>query len=276
MRKKLVSHHVTYLSLLSSWPLDPYCLCLEAKAKCLFRGFFSILQASVALSQLKKRHEINVMSMAFSHETPRQLVKVTLHSPLIPWQYCESEMEDVCLLRLSAYDVLQLQVVISTHRHSYFADWIRVWCLSEERHHFHSVVYTVCCSPQWSVFSVRTSSSCGALFPFDVIFQVISSFLSPGPCLTPPSPSPSKVLAAWRIVWTCIDPLWDYSWVIGELDWASSHQGRLTTRCLLGCHFSAGTHCWLCDCPYMQVTVCFWTMHFYTFFIELASDWFNM
>lgn len=44
--------------------------------------------------------------------------------------------------------------------------------------------------------------------------------------------------------------MWDYSWVIGELDWATSHQGRLTTRCLLGCHFSAGSHCWLCDCPY--------------------------
>ena len=97
--------------------------------------------------------------------------------------------------------------------------------------------------------SPRTGSSCGVFLPFDVILEVISSFPSPGSHLTapsPPSPSPSKVLAAWRIVWTCIDPMWDYSWVIGELDWATSHQGRLTTRCLLGCHFGAGSHCRLC------------------------------
>ena len=103
---------------------------------------------------------------------------------------------------------------------------------------------------QCNISSARTGSSCGVFFPFDVILEVISSFPSPGPRLPAPSPSPSKVLAAWRIVWTCIDPMWDYSWVIGELDWATSHQGRLTTRCLLGCHFSAGSHCWLCGCPH--------------------------
>lgn len=84
--------------------------------------FVPAIQGSVALSQLKKRHEINVMSMAFSHETPRHLVKVTLHSPLIPRQCCESEMEDVCLAILSAYDCLSLVVVISTHCHSEIVD----------------------------------------------------------------------------------------------------------------------------------------------------------
>lgn len=82
VRKKLVADHVTYMSLLSSWPLDPSCLYLEAEAKMSVSFFFLGNQGSVALSQLKKRHEINVMSKAFSHETPRHLVKVTLHSPL--------------------------------------------------------------------------------------------------------------------------------------------------------------------------------------------------
>lgn len=185
--------------------------------------------------------------MAFPHETPRHLVKVTLHSPLIPWQYSESEIEDVCLVMLSASDVLWSLVVIFVC--SDFVDWIHVWCLSEEPHHFHSAG-CVTLPVQWDISSVRAGSSCGVFFPFDVILEVISSFLSPGSCLTTPSPSPGKVLAAWRIVWTCIDPMWDYSWVIGELDWASSHQGRLTTRCLPGCHFSAGFHCRLCACPH--------------------------
>lgn len=35
--------------------------------------------------------------MAFSHETPRHIFKVTLHSPLSPWQYSERETKDVCL-----------------------------------------------------------------------------------------------------------------------------------------------------------------------------------
>lgn len=185
--------------------------------------------------------------MAFPHETPRHLVKVTLHSPLIPWQYSESEMEDVCLVMLSASDVLWSLVVISVC--SDFVDWIHVCCLSEERHNFH-LAGRVTLPVQWDISSVRAGSSCGVFFPFDVILEVISSFLSPGPCLTTPSPSPGKVLAAWRIVWTCIDPMWDYSWVIGELDWASSHQGRLTTRCLPSCHVSAGFYCGLCACPH--------------------------
>lgn len=199
--------------------------------------------------------------MAFSHETPRHLVKVTLHSPLIPWQYCESEMEDACLVILSGYDVLWLLVVISTHRHSDFADEIHVRFSSEERHRFRSVGCVPC--PTMKHFSARAGSSCGVFLPFDVILEVISSFPSPGPRLTAPSPSPSKVLAARRIVWTCIDPMWDYSWVIGELDWATSHQGRLTTCCLLGCHFSSGSHCWLCGCPYCAGHCLIWTMHFY-------------
>lgn len=79
--------------------------------------FFVILaiQGWAALSPLKKRHEINVMSMVFSHETPRHSVKVTLHSPLIPRQYCGSEMEDVCLAILSAYACLSPLLTVSTH-----------------------------------------------------------------------------------------------------------------------------------------------------------------
>lgn len=137
VRKKLIAYHVIYLSLLSSWPLYPHFLCLEAKAKCFIFLCCPGLHC-MALSQLKKRHEINVMSMAFSHETPRHLVKVTLHSPLIPWQYDENEMEDVCLVMLSAYNVLWLLVAVSNH-HSDFVDWIHVWYLSEEWHNFSSV-----------------------------------------------------------------------------------------------------------------------------------------
>lgn len=155
---------------------------------------------------------------------PRHLLKVTLHSPLIPWQYSESEMEDACLVRLSAYDVLRLLVVISTHRHSYLLDWIHVRYLSGGTTSFpfsslHNVAHTyIRIYIPWNVFLEGPGSSCGVFFPFHVILEVLSSFLSPGPCLTAPSPCPSKVLAAWRIVWTCIDPMWDYSWVIGELD----------------------------------------------------------
>lgn len=71
-RSKSVADCVTYLSLLSFWPLDPSSMCLQGKAKCLFHSF-PAFQDSVALSQLKKRHEINVMSVAFSHETPKAL-----------------------------------------------------------------------------------------------------------------------------------------------------------------------------------------------------------
>lgn len=61
----------------------------------------------------KKRHEINVMSMMFSHQTPRRSVKVTLHSLLIPrWG---REMEDVCLAILSAYACLSPPLAVSTH-----------------------------------------------------------------------------------------------------------------------------------------------------------------
>lgn len=49
-------------------------------------------------------------------------------------------MEDVCLVVLSAYDVLWLLVVISTHRHSDFVDWIHVHYLSEER--LNNVAYS--------------------------------------------------------------------------------------------------------------------------------------
>lgn len=71
-RCKSVADCITYLSLLSFWPLDPNSLCLKGKAKCLFHSS-PAFQDSVTLSQLKKRHEINVMSMAFSHETPKAL-----------------------------------------------------------------------------------------------------------------------------------------------------------------------------------------------------------
>lgn len=84
--------------------------------KCLFHFFFILtIQGWAALSPLKKRHEINVMSMVFSHETPRRSVKVTLHSPLIPRQYCGSEIEDVCLAILSAYACLSPPLAVSTH-----------------------------------------------------------------------------------------------------------------------------------------------------------------
>lgn len=81
LRKKYVADHVTFLSLLSFWSLDFGGLGLAAEAKMSVSFFSQGIQGSVALSQLKKRHEINVMSMAFSRETPRHLVKVTLHSP---------------------------------------------------------------------------------------------------------------------------------------------------------------------------------------------------
>lgn len=122
--------------------------------------------------------------------------------------------------------------------------------------HSVSVQSAVYHSPQWNIFRFIL----WGFFPFDVILEVISSFLSPVPRLTAPSPSLSKVLAAWRIVWTCIDPMWDYSWVIGELDWATSHQGRLTTCCLLGCHFSRASDCWFGGCPLCSGH---WTMDFY-------------
>lgn len=59
-------------------------LSLENKSKNVCFIFLPAVQGSVALSQLTKRHEMNLVSMAFSHETPRHIVKVTLHSPLIP------------------------------------------------------------------------------------------------------------------------------------------------------------------------------------------------
>lgn len=57
-----------------------------------FCGEGLTIQASAALSQLRKRHEINVMSMVFCGETPRRSVKVTLPSPLVPRRYGGSEM----------------------------------------------------------------------------------------------------------------------------------------------------------------------------------------
>lgn len=176
---------------------------------------------------------------------PRHLVKVTLHS-LIPWQYCKSEMEDACLVRLSAYDVLQLLVVTSTHRHSHFVDWIHVRCSSEGATSFpFSHSYNVACA-RWSIFSARAGPSCGVFFSFDVILEVISSFLSPGPLSYSTIPQSKQGASSME---DCLNLHWSNMglqlghWRVGR---AFGHQGRLTTCCLLGCHFSTSSRCWLC------------------------------
>lgn len=68
-RSKFVADHVTNLSL---WIPAPSALEGQKKNH-LFNFFCPAFWSSVALSQLEKRHEINVMSMAFSHETPKAL-----------------------------------------------------------------------------------------------------------------------------------------------------------------------------------------------------------
>lgn len=71
-------------------PYFHYPLPRRQRSKISVSFFFHLLSRALWHQvSYKKRHEINVMSMAFSHETPRHSVKVTLHSPLIPWQYCE-------------------------------------------------------------------------------------------------------------------------------------------------------------------------------------------
>lgn len=37
------------------------------------------------------------------------------------------------------------------------------------------------------------------------------------------------------MVWTCVVPMRDYSWVSGELDWGSSHHLERLTTCSLAC-----------------------------------------
>lgn len=64
-----------------------------AKKKSLFCvGWGEEPRHPAALSQSRKTHEINVMSMVFGGETPRRSVKVTLPSPLVPRRYGGSEM----------------------------------------------------------------------------------------------------------------------------------------------------------------------------------------
>lgn len=149
-------------------------------------------------------------------------------------------MEDACLVRLSAYDVLQLLVVTSTHRHSYFVDWIHVRCSSEGATSFpFSHSYNVA-RARWGIFSARAGPSCGVFFSFDVILEVISSFLSPGPLSYSAIPQSEQGASSME---DCLNlhrsnvGLQLGHWRVGR---AFSHQGRLTTRCLLGCHFSAG------------------------------------
>lgn len=146
------------------------------------------------------------MSMAFSYESPRHLVKVTLHSPPSPWQCIERETKGVCLQ------------VPTTHW------WLVFHCMLHAlivRHCWQDMLVLYLTSDINSIqtrnqtFSqqeqVHTVSS-ALFFFFANIFEVISTFFGLlFPCLTAPSPSLSKVLAAWRIVWTCMDPMWDYS-----------------------------------------------------------------
>lgn len=206
--------------------------------------FYLLSWLSVALSQLQKRHEINVMSMAFSHETPRHLVKVTLYSPLISWQYCEGGMEVVCLAVLSAYDCLLL--LLYTHWLSFrfyrleiclVFIWIWHCC------HWVSLI-------GWpTFFSVRTRSSYGVFFPFDVISEVISSFSVSRSFPYKTIPQPKQGASSME---DCLNlhgsnvGLQLGHWRVGQSYQPTGQINHLLSAWLP--LYSAGSHC--CDCPY--------------------------
>lgn len=148
--------------------------------------------------------------MAFSYQTPRHFVKVTLHSPPSLWQCVERETKGVCLPVQTAHWRLFLDYFLH-------ALIVRHCWLDVPLHYLTSGIVSIqTCNQTFSqkeqVHTVRFAFSFFFLFFFATIFEVISTFFGLlFPCLTAPFPSLSKVLAAWRIVWTCMDPMWDYS-----------------------------------------------------------------
>lgn len=148
--------------------------------------FLPASQHSAVLSQLRKRHEINVMSMAFSHETPRHLVKVTLHGPLSPWQNSERETKDVCLL---------VQTDTLTAFFHYFftcTDVRRCWLDIFVLYLTSAIVTIQTCN--LSDLSARTNAYCEVGFFFiAVIFEVISTyFLVSWSLRFSPTPQPKQ------------------------------------------------------------------------------------
>ena len=191
--KKLLADRVAYSSpVVFLAHLDPRCLEAEAENVCFIYFFFSppAIQGSVALSQLKKRHEINVMSMAFFSWNPKALSQSHLawcsHPLTVQWEW-----DGGCLSgnTVSMWCPLVAgRCIHSSAFRFFFVDRMPV------RHFiWEAASFSVESGRQWNAFSPRTGSSCGVFLPFDVILEVISSFPSPGPHLTAPSPpSPAK------------------------------------------------------------------------------------
>lgn len=129
-------------------------------------------QSSAAPSQLRKTHEINVMSMLFGGETPRRSVKVTLPSPLVPRRYGGSEMR----WRMTVW-----QRCLRLHRLFHLCAYHLHVAHPKRSHHIRSCSSAAAASLR---FDQRgRGSSLGVPLPsppphhpFDVILEVISSF----------------------------------------------------------------------------------------------------
>lgn len=139
-----------------------------------FCGEGLTIQASAALSQLRKRHEINVMSMVFCGETPRRSVKVTLPSPLVPRRYGGSEMRwrmTVWQRCLRLHRLFHLRVY-----HLQVADPKRSLDI---RRRLRRPSCNVAAAASLRFSQRGRGSSLGGpphIHPFDVILEVISSF----------------------------------------------------------------------------------------------------
>lgn len=137
-----------------------------------------------------------------------------------------------------------------------------------------SIQWAMCCVAHGvNVFSMRTGSSRGFFFPFDVILEVISSFLSPGPCLTLPSPQPEQGASSME---DCLNLHWsNVGLQLGHrrvgLSYQSSGQINHSHACLAAILVQTLT-AGCAAVPTVQVTVSFRTMRFYTF-LDWVSFW---